>query len=178
MVNGVNVSFNIPVAYHFINCLQAHEKAALVLILLRVLSKIGLKVIGLAFDGLVTNPRTCSLLGASLNVDKDFRPFILDPLDNHKIYIIYDAPHMIKLIRNCIGMKKTLYQENGSKIEWKYFEALENLRTNCDIVTHKLTKKHILFTKDIMNVRYDIFMPNHVRTTHTVFPFFRFFFLS
>lgn len=123
MVNGVNVSFNIPVAYHFINCLQAHEKAALVLILLRVLSKIGLKVIGLAFDGLVTNPRTCSLLGASLNVDKDFRPFILDPLDNHKIYIIYDPPHMIKLIRNCIGMKKTLYQENGSKIEWKYFGA-------------------------------------------------------
>lgn len=152
MVNGVNVSFNIPVAYHFINCLQAHEKAALVLMVLRTLSNIGIRIIALTFDGLIANLRTCNLLGASLDVDGDFRPYILDPLDSHKIYIIFDPPHMVKLIRNCIGQNKTLYHENGSKIEWKFFEALEEIRTKCDIVTHKLTKKHILFTKNIMNV--------------------------
>lgn len=103
MVNGINLQFNIPVAYHFINCLRAHEKAALILIVLNALAKIGLRVIGLTFDGLIANIRTCNLLGASLNVDKDFRPYILDPINGHKLYIIFDTPHMLKLVRNCIG---------------------------------------------------------------------------
>lgn len=153
MVNGVNMQFNIPVAYHFINSLQAHEKAALILFVLTALAKIGLKVIGLTFDGLITNIKTCHLLGASLNVGKNFRPHIVDPVNSHKIYIIFDAPHMLKLVRNCIGSYKTLYHENGSKIEWKFYESLVNLVAKCDIVTHKLTKKHILFTKNIMNVK-------------------------
>lgn len=104
------------------------------------------------FDGLIQNFAVCRLLGASFDIQKDFHPYILNPYDNEEILIILDPPHMIKLIRNCIGTLKTLYHVDGTKIEWKYFEALEELRSKCDIVTHKITKQHILFGKNIMNV--------------------------
>lgn len=152
MINGLNIKFNLPVAYHFVNSLLAHEKASLISIVLRAVSEVGVKVIAMNFDGLATNGPSCELLGANLNIDAGFQPHILDPLDNHKIFIFFDAPHMIKLIRNCLGTYKTLYHENGSKIEWTFFEKLADLRTKCDIVTHKLTKKHIMFEKDIMKV--------------------------
>lgn len=152
MVNGINFKFNLPVAYHFTNSMQAHEKGALILIVLRALSEIGLIVIALTFDGLVTNTSTCNILGACLDADNGFRPHITDPIDGHKIYIFFDAPHMMKLIRNCFGTYKTLYNNNDSKIEWRFIEQLVELREECDIVTNKLTKKHILFGQNIMNV--------------------------
>lgn len=151
MVNGININFNLPVAFHFINCLQAHEKAALVLVVLRALTEIGLKIIALVFDGLISNFTTCTLLGACFDTFKDFRPYIINPISKEKVYIFLDAPHMLKLIRNCIGTWKKIYYQ-GNVIEWKYFEILESLGRKCDVVTHKLTKEHIQFTKNKMNV--------------------------
>lgn len=152
MVNGFNLKFNIPVAFHFINCLQSHEKAALIIMALRAVSETGVTVTSLIFDGLMGNFTTCKLLGASFDVDNDFRPFIFNPSNKSKIFILLDAPHMIKLVRNCIGKLKTLYCGDGTKIEWKYFEHLEQLRSRDDVVTHKITKQHILFDRNIMNI--------------------------
>lgn len=153
MVNGINAKFNLPVAFEFINCLQSHEKAAMILMVLKTVTEIGVKVIGITFDGLANNITTCILLGANFDLDANFRPYIINPDTNAKVFIILDPPHMIKLLRNCIGTMKTLYHANGRQIEWKYFELLEELRTKCDLVTHKLTKEHILFLRNIMNVR-------------------------
>lgn len=152
MVNGVNSSFNLPVAFHFINCLHAHEKAALLTIVLKAVSETSLKVLAVIFDGLGQNFTVCRLLGASFEFQKNFHPYILNPYNGEEVLIILDPPHMVKLIRNCIGNKKTLYHTDGTKIEWKFYEALEELRAKSDIVTHKITKQHILFEKNIMNV--------------------------
>lgn len=152
MVNKVNKSFNLPVAFHFINCLQAHEKAALLMMVLRAVSETGVKVLVVLFDGLQSNFTVYRLLGASFDIDGDFAPYIFNPFDGEIFFIILDVPHMIKLIRNCIGTLKTSYLTNGATIEWKFFEMLEELRVKCNKVTHKITKQLILFTKNIMNV--------------------------
>lgn len=152
MVNGINVSFNIPVAHHFINCLQSHERAALMSLVLRKVAETGVKIVVILFDGLRQNITACCLLGATFDVENDFKPYILNPFDNEKVFIMLDVPHMIKLIRNCIGMKKTLYDSTGNLIQWKFFELLEELRSKYAIATHKITKKHIMFEKNIMNV--------------------------
>lgn len=93
----------------------------------------------------------CTLLGANFDTFKDFRPFIINPVTNEKVYIILDSPHMIKLIRNCIGTWKTIYYKE-SKIEWKFFEYLEKLGSKNDVVSHKITKEHINFENNKMNV--------------------------
>lgn len=153
MVNGINVKFNLPIQFEFINSLQSHEKAGMILMALKELSAIGIKVIAITFDGLSNNFSTCTLLGANFNVDRNFKPYIMNPYTNEKVFIILDPPHMIKLIRNCIGHMKCLYLCDGRTIEWKYFESLVEVETKCDLATHKLTKDHILFDRNIMNVR-------------------------
>lgn len=153
MVNGINIRFNLPIQFEFINCLQSHEKPAMILMALDVLTKIGIKVIAITFDGLANNFTTCVLLGAIFNVDNNFRPYIINPITKKKVYIILDPPHMVKLLRNCIGTLKTLHHSDGFKIDWKFFEALIELESKCDIVTHKMTKDHVLFHNNIMNVR-------------------------
>lgn len=155
MVNGINHEFNLPIQFEFINSLQSHEKAAMILMALNKLAEVGIKVLAMhfTFDGLANNISTCRLLGASFNVEADFRPYIINPYTNDKVFIILDPSHMIKLIRNCLGTKKTIYHVDGMRIDWKFFETLYECETKCDIVTHKLTKEHILFQKHIMNVR-------------------------
>lgn len=153
MVNGINVKFNLPIQFEFINSLQSHEKAAMILLALKELTAIGIKVRAITFDGLSNNFSTCTLLGANFKFGSNFQPHIINPYTKEPVFIILDPPHMIKLIRNCIGHKKTLYHSDGHKIEWKYFENLLDLETKCDVVTHKLTKDHILFDRNIMNVR-------------------------
>lgn len=139
-------------AFQFINCLQAHEKAALIIMILRKVTKIGLTIIALVFDGLIGNFTTCRLLGADFNFANNFRPYILNPITNLNIYILLDIPHMVKLVRNCIGFFKKFYQSDGAAIEWQYYEQLEMLSRKCDVVTHKLTRKNIEFEKNKMNV--------------------------
>lgn len=153
MVNGINVKFNLPIQFEFMNCLQSHEKTAMILMALKVLAEVGITVIALTFDGLANNISTCNLLGARFDVDSDFRPHIINPYTKEKVFILLDSPHMIKLIRNCIGKCSILYHSDGLQIEWKYFEALADLGIKCDIIIHKLTKSHIMFDKNIMNVR-------------------------
>lgn len=152
MINGINFEFNLPVQFEFINCLKFPEKAAMILSVLKEVTNVGIKIIAMAFDGLANNFRTCFELGARFNVNGEFKPYIINPYSNEKVFIILDPPHMLKLIRNCIGNMKTLYHD-GKPIEWKFFEILVDLRNKCDVVSHKLTKEHILFDKNIMNVR-------------------------
>lgn len=60
---------------------------------------------------------------------------------------------MLKLIRNRLGTDEILFDGDGKAIEWRYFVELENYRLERNVVTHKLTKKHIQWDKNKMNVK-------------------------
>lgn len=95
----------------------------------------------------------CELLGAKLDVfSKKFEPFIHNLLNNELIYIILDPCHMEKLVRNALASKKIFYDKQNNKIEWRYIEALYKYSSGHDFRTHKLSKKHIEFKRNIMNV--------------------------
>lgn len=153
MVNGVNVEFNFPIAYYFITSLTADEKIALLKDIVTEIRNCGVRVLNITFDGLNSNSTMCETLGATFEPN-DWKPFFKLPGDDNKIYIIYDPSHMLKLMRNYLGNKKFFIDGDGSKIEWKYFESLENFRLKKEFThVHKLTKKHIQFDGNKMNVR-------------------------
>lgn len=58
MVTGINEKFKIPVAYFLIAGLKANEKAALIQNVILLAGKSGVKIVGLGYDGLVTNIAT------------------------------------------------------------------------------------------------------------------------
>lgn len=155
MLSGINKSFLFPVAYHFVNGLDAPDLAELVKEVVIKISECGIKICNLTFDGASENLSMCGILGANLNAQKDeFKPYIENPYDNSIIHIILCASHMEKLMRNLLGDHKVLIDETGKFIEWKYIDELEKVSRNGALLTHKLTKKHTEeYTRNRMKVR-------------------------
>lgn len=99
------------------------------------------------------------MMGASFKWDingknASFKPFIINPLDNERIYIILDPSHMIKLTRNRLASCEKFLDGAGNKIEWRYIVSLYEYSLANDFHTHKLTKKHVVdWERHDMNVR-------------------------
>lgn len=151
MLNALNMQLTMPIAFFFITTLIAEEKAILIATVLRALTDIGVRVVSMTSDGLQSNPATFEILGLNSEATNDISPFFRNQDTDEKIYVFYDAPHMIKLIRNCLGDKQVLYDKFNRKIEWKFIERLYRSKKD-DLASHKLTKKHILWEANKMNV--------------------------
>lgn len=154
MLNGINANFTMPIAFYFIDTLTAAEKANLLTEILNAIDGCGARTLTVTFDGLSTNFSMCALLGANLSMN-DCKPFFFLSHDEfNKIYIILDPPHMEKLARNLLAEKKVLTNPDESEIKWTFFELLEDFRnTRGFILTHKINKKHMQWTRSKMNVR-------------------------
>lgn len=150
LLNGVNMEFSIPVAYYFITNLNAEEKKTVLLEVIEAITNAGVKVINITFDGLSSNFGMCQQLGASFDLTNP-KTYFINPSDRSKIFIMLDACHMLKLLRNCIGTFN-LHDSNGRLISRKFFILLEKYRKKHDLVTHKMTKRHIEWEKNKMNV--------------------------
>lgn len=109
---------------------------------------IGVHILNITFDGLAANRPMCESLGASIDVN-NMQPFI--EIDGERILIILDPPHMIKLLRNVLGKHGQLHI-NGRLIAWRYIDRLESRRVKNNFVSHKLTKEHVQWEKNKMQV--------------------------
>lgn len=152
MVTCLESATSIPIAYYCITSLNAYEKRDILLEVLAKLYHIGVTVINISFDGHKTNPLLCELLGASFDVHNPI-PYIIDPLSENKIYLLFDPCHMLKLLRNALGDLNYIRDTARGKIKWVYFERLERIRTKDNFITHRLTKRHLQYFRNRMNVR-------------------------
>lgn len=154
ILNGINVNFEFPVAYFFIDTLNKSQRRDVVDEIIRNVTAAGVKVSNLTFDGYAANIGMCELFGADLDIfSPTFQTFILNPSNEEKIYIVQDPCHMEKLLRNVLARNEILYDGNNDQIEWKYIVSLYNYTRNDSIRCHKITKKHIQWQQNIMNVR-------------------------
>lgn len=152
MITGIDDDFKITIGYFFHTDISGEEQAALIDDALFRLNAIGIEVISITFDGAKKNIKSMKALGANFESDE---PFFKNPHNNDStIYAILDPPHMIKLVRNCLGNKKILYDNEDSEIRWDFicnlnkFQIINNLNFG-----NKLTKKHIEYETNKMNVR-------------------------
>lgn len=147
-----------PLGYYFINELVAADRKHLLENVIAIATRCGIKITNLTFDGHSANVPACELLGAKLNVNvkgnnRQFKPFIINPINDEKIYIILDPSHMEKLVRNRLASCEVSFDSNGNKIEWRYILQLYEFSNKNDFHAHKLTKKHIEWKQNAMNVR-------------------------
>lgn len=152
MVSGIGKEFKLPIGYFLIRSLCAQERAAILYEALFMLNKIGVTVCAITNDGHISNISAAKILGADYKADK---PYFENPFDDKKvIYQILDPPHMIKLARNCLGNKETIFDSEDKEIKWVFFENLVTLQISENInFGNKLTKSHLEYTKRKMNVR-------------------------
>lgn len=155
LVNTVNGSWKLPLAYFFTNKFTGEEKANVLKQLLYEIHETGAEVMSLTFDGAPNNITMCTALGVdfsnpSINKDYSFK----NPATGKAIYIILDICHMMKLVRNNLGLKWVLYDKAGKQIKWDYIVELENLqRENKLHLATKLTQQHIKFHNSKMKVK-------------------------
>lgn len=156
MVCGINTYFEQPMAYFFIQTLNANERTSLVQEVIAEITKLGIKVANITFDGLKSNITMCQLLNADVKNEKaEYKTYFENPIDKSKVYIMFDPSHMIKLVRNTLGSRGCLLNSAGKKIEWSNFIELvkysqENPRF---ALSHKMNKRHVLWADRKMHVR-------------------------
>lgn len=154
MLSGINKHFIFPLAYHLVDSLDALELSTLINEFILKVSESGVKIVMLTFDGDSKNLMACKILGANLDIyEENYKPYILNPFDQKKIYLILDPSHMEKLMRNLLGNHKALFDDSDDQIEWQYFVDLYNLSKESYMLTHKLNRKHIEFKHNKMSVR-------------------------
>lgn len=151
MVVGINKQIALPIAHHFIGTLNTKQKAELLKSIIMALTEANAIIVNVTCDGLSTNFSTFSTLGASFKTE-NLKPYFLNPANGSKIHIMLDACHMLKLVRNCVHNKGQLEDGENMSIEWAHFQRLEEARVQNELVTHKLTKKHIQCDRNEMSV--------------------------
>lgn len=154
LLNGINIDFEFPVAYHLIRSAGKELRKDLLLETIKAVTECGVTISVITFDGHPCNIGMCELLGANLSVFSDeFRPFFDHPLNGNKIHIMLDPPHMEKLVRNALGTRGIFVNERNERIEWRFIEKLYQYSKENNLCTHKLSKKHIQWSRNPMNVR-------------------------
>lgn len=80
MVSSMNTYFQLPIAFYFIQSLTGKEKADLLIQITTEISKRGIKVAAVTFDGHSSNVNMCQRLGAKLTHENpEYEPFFLSP---------------------------------------------------------------------------------------------------
>lgn len=154
MVNGLNADIQQPIAFYFIQTLNAKDRADLVMEVIKEISQREIRVSNITFDGYKANATMCESLGANLSAPNgEYVTSFLNPYDGSKIRIIFDPSHMIKLWRNTLGDRKILY-DGKDKIEWNFFIRLVEMSRNKNLgMSHKMNKRHIQYADRKMHVR-------------------------
>lgn len=153
LITGLNSDFSLPIAHYFVIAPNGREKALIINQVVTEVTKLGVRVANITFDGLSSNLSACEELGASFK-QSFMKPFFINPVDSKKVHIFLDACHMLKLARNCIASEKFMcHRPSNSTISWQFFERLESCRSRNDFVCHKLTKKHMQWYRAQMDVR-------------------------
>ncbi|GBM79369.1 hypothetical protein AVEN_32978-1 [Araneus ventricosus] len=109
-----------------INGLSAPERANLINEALRYTHDTGVDVVSLTFDGTSSNIAAANELGANITAN-NLVNFFPHPVTSNPIYVILDACHMLKLVRNCLASKGSLY-DGENLVNWKYITELGKLQ--------------------------------------------------
>ena len=105
------------------------------------------------FDGLPANITMANDLGAKINLE-DLKNFFEHPTNKKLVYIILDAFHMLKLVRNLLGDYQEIWLPGFDvPVKWRHFEALNESKEELGLRSgNRLTKNHIQYGKHKMKV--------------------------
>lgn len=115
------------------------------------LYKKNIDIVSITFDGASSNISMCEELGAqlkSIEIEKIVPYFVHSADKSKRIYIFYDACHIIKLVRNTINKEDLNYKENQT-ISWKYIKQLVSLQNAEELhLATQIRDKHVHFQNE------------------------------
>ena len=153
MVVDLKSSWKLPVGYFLINGLGGEERKALVTDCIERLYAAGVIVVSLTHDGAAANLSMLQSLGITWSDTGNVKSFFRHPLHDSNVYIFLDPCHMLKLVRNTLAAKGSIFS-NDSIVRWEYFVSLHKLQQAEGLhLGNKLRASHIEWFKKKMNVK-------------------------
>lgn len=154
LVNCINGSWKLPVAYFFVNGLSGLQRANLVVQCLEKLHETGVEIVSLTFDGCPANLTMVKKLGCSIE-ENVLKTVFAHPSTKKDVAIFLDPCHMLKLLRNSLESTKRFIDAQGNYVDWQYFVELNRLQEKETLhLGNKITKNHINFHNHKMKVKY------------------------
>ena len=154
LLAAVNGHWKIPVAYFLTDGLNSKEKANTISECLIKVHETGIQVISLTFDGTAANLSMMKILGADFSDVRNLKPYFQHLVIAEPVFLILDACHMLKLVRNYFGEKKLLKDSNNGIIIYAFIERLYELQSKEGIhAANKLKKHHIEWKQQKMKVK-------------------------
>ena len=152
MVVALDGSWKLLICYFLINGIDSATNSGFITDALIRFHDIDVEVISVTLDGPTEHFSTMRSLGASFDL-LDPKPFFLHPATQKKIHVIFDAYHMLKLARNCLGDLKILKDSEGNLIKWEYIETFGNIQDDEDLrAGNRLRMAHVRYWKLKMKV--------------------------
>ncbi|XP_072947212.1 uncharacterized protein [Epargyreus clarus] len=151
MVKGIKNNFKQPVAYYFTNRLGKVELKATIKTVVKHIFDCGLIVINTVCDQSPVNVSAVTELindskAAYMRLEKRWC-YDLIFLNGHNIIPLFDAPHLIKGIRNNLINKDMVYTIKNERktVKWVYFQMVYAADKSCGELRllHKLSEEHV-----------------------------------
>lgn len=153
MVVSLNSGWKLPIAYFLINSLTGSEKANIVKETLKKLHETGVIITSVTCDGPNAHFTMAEKLGAKVKAVRSLEPFFKHPLNDTKVHVIFDACHMIKLVRNSWSRHGIFLNSQGEKINFNYIEKLHLVQEDEFFrLGNKLKRSHLEWRKQKMKV--------------------------
>lgn len=154
MVVGLKKAWKAPVAYYLTTGVQAELQAQLLLQTTGALREAGLRPYSLTLDGHQTNQSMVRILGARMNPGDDFRPsFSIPEYPVEDIFVVYDACHMLKLVKNSLHDLQIIMAGGMDQVRWDHIVQLHKIQDAVGLrLGNRLTKRHVLYANHKMKV--------------------------
>ena len=149
---GLKKFFKVPFGYFPIDKIDASQQAQLVKDGISLLSEAGFNVEAVVCDGSFTNQATATALGCDFK-SSTLKVEIPHPDDpNKEISFLFDACHLLKNVRNCLGDQGIIHSQDGI-VRWRFIVELHNLQLSSNLhLCNKLKGAHRDYAKNKMNV--------------------------
>ena len=151
---GTRTRWKCPIGYFLADKMNAKTQAQLVRMALEKAADAGLRVWSITADGTSVNISTFAQLVCIFGTTYDSMVTMFKrPLWNYNVYVILDPCHMLKLARNALASMSSFYDQDGGKIQWKFFQHLNNLQENEGWkLDNKFSAQHLQYQKHKMKV--------------------------
>ncbi|CAK1592729.1 unnamed protein product [Parnassius mnemosyne] len=140
MLQGIYKNIEEPIAYYF-TCgpISSEHLANLINVIIKTVHSIGYQVITTVCDHSVRNVGALKLLKKRSDLPPNQNYFLLN---QDKIYIVYDVPHLFKSIRNNF-LKTGVMMLSNKRAQWYHLVQVEQRNRIKRLGYTKITKMHI-----------------------------------
>ncbi|KAK8759584.1 hypothetical protein V5799_002784 [Amblyomma americanum] len=157
MAVGIAAPWKMPFGYFLNAGLSGEVLKNLLLEAIHCITECGLSVVAAVCDCLGANVSMAKLLGCHVHEQSydDLKTFFPHPQNKHqKIFMIFDAYHGIKLLRNLLSDKGALVSSSYGTVQWRYIACLQELQDVDKLhAADELPRARINSYREVMKVK-------------------------